>query len=246
MAITINIEEVMKMEKQKKSKTEGIFIEYDGSIYELKMTFNHMDIVNAIEEHIGEISIYNFEVKSEEKILEEGMIKKFFPYVGKFKIDGSRKVTNNYFVPVYSELLNILFLLYKDAVLLENSFSYIDRLYTIGTQANAPRTTEFIKRFLKKMEIEILNKYSIEELSYSLDCLIKIDDIEISKTFSSLKQLLETSTKNKERINNLGLNDKFIDAIKVKQKDEEYECVIAKAKEPFIYKMYYNRDKKHN
>ena len=37
----------------------------------------------------------------------EGMVKKFFPYVGKFKIDGSRKVTNNYFAPVYSELLNI-------------------------------------------------------------------------------------------------------------------------------------------
>lgn len=241
MSIMRKIKDVEKIEKDKKT---SIFVENDGWIYELKMTFDHMDIVNAIEEHISDINIYNFEVKSEDMILEEGMIKKFFPYVGKFKIDGSRKVTNNYFVPIYSELLNILFLLYKDAVLLENSFSYIDRLYTIGTQANAPRTTEFIKRFLEKMEIEILNKYSIEELSYSLDCLIKIDDIEISKTFSSLKQLLETSTKNKERINNLGLNDKFIDAIKVKEKDEEYECVIAKANKSF-YKMYYNGDKKY-
>ena len=228
---------IKTVEKIEKDKKTSIFVENDGWIYELKMTFNHMDIVNAIEEHICDINIYNFEVKSEEMILNEGMIKKFFPYVGKFKIDGSRKVTNNYFVPSYSELLNILFLLYKDAVLLENSFRYIDRLYTLGTQTNAPRTTEFIKRFVEKMEIEILNKYSVEELSYSLDCLIKIDNIEISKAFSSLKQLLEVSNKNKERINNLGLNDKFIDAIEAKQKDEECDAIVAKANEPF-YKIY--------
>lgn len=235
------IKDVEKIEKDNKT---SIFVENDGWIYELKMTFNHMDIVNSIEEYISDINIYNFEVKSEEMILEEGMVKKFFPYVGKFKIDGSRKVTNNYFVPSYSELLNILFLLYKDPVLLENSFDYIDTLYTLGTQANAPKTTEFIKRFLEKMDIEILKQYSVEELSYSLDCLIKIDDIEISKTYSSLKQLLEVSTKNMERINRLGLNDKFIDAIKVKQLDEEFRSIIAKVNEPF-YKVYIDQSR-HN
>lgn len=241
MSIVRSIKAAKRVEQPKKT----IFIENDNFVYEVKFTFNHMDIVNAIEEYISDINVYNFEVKSEEMILEEGMVKKFFPYVGKFKIDGSRKVTNNYFVPICSELLNILFLLYNDAVLLENSFSYIDRLYTLGIQTEASKTTEFIKKFLSNMQIDIVNKYSVEELSYSLDCLIKIEGIEISKTYSSLKQLLEASNINKERINRLGLNDKFIDAIEAKENDEEFDAIVAKVNEPF-YKMYYKGDKKHN
>lgn len=234
-----HIKKINIVEKMNDHKNETIFIENDNYIYEIKITFKHMDIVNAIEKYIGMINTYTFEVKSEDSIVNKGMSKKYFPYVGKFRLNGNLKATNNYFVPIHNELLNVLFLTHKNDTLIENSLRYIDAVY-VSYDSNG-NILEYLKNFLKKMQIEILNKYSVEELNCSLNGLMKIGNTEIRKTYSTIKQLLEDSIKNKEIINRLELNDKFIDAIKAKEKDEECDSIIAKANESF-YKQYY----KHN
>lgn len=234
-----NIKKLNIGEKTKDPKKETIFIENNNYVYEIKMTFKHMNIVNAIEKYIGMINTYTFEVKSEDAIVSKGMSKKYFPYVGKFRLNGNLKATNNYFVPIHNELLNVLFLTYKNDTLIENSLRYIDAVYVSYDINN--NILEFLKNLVSKIQIEILNKYSVEDLNYSLDGLIKISNPQISEAYSSLKKILEDSIKNKEIINRLGLSDKFVDAIKVKEKDEECDAIVAKANGSF-YKEYY----KHN
>jgi hypothetical protein len=235
VSIVRKIKDVERVEQPK----ETMFIENDGYVYEVKMTFNHMDVVNVIEQYISLISVYDFEVLSKQDIEKEGMHTKFFPKVGKFRLEGNIKTTDNYFVPEEIRILRILFSIYKKDVLTQSCFNNLDFYFTILDQLKNPTLSKVIVDFLNKMDIQILNKYSLEELNYSVESLVKVKlDFQIAKAFSTVKDLLEMSKVNRERINRLGLNNKFIDIVKAKEKDQECDAIVAKVNEPF-YKEYY-------
>lgn len=86
-----------------------IYIRYKNEILNLKITINHMDVVDAIEDYIKTADTYNFKVMSEEHVkLLYKMRPSFFPSIGKFRLDNNIKKTNNYFVPDKTPLLEEL------------------------------------------------------------------------------------------------------------------------------------------
>ena len=179
--------------------------EYDNKICKFKITFNDMDV-------------YLFEVVDEDSLENKAIAKKFFPYLGKFRLEGRFKSTNNYFAPSkQSELLSLLFSMYKTNILNEKDFEYIAKLYTLSDNDNI---LNFIKKMFSKANIKLIGECALEELNTHLNFLeIKFSEIRFSDTYISLKRILESSKENRESINKLGLNDYFIEAIKRKKEE---------------------------
>ena len=165
------------------------------------------------------MDVYLFEVVDEDSLENKVIAKKFFPYLGKFRLEGRFKSTNNYFAPSkQSELLSLLFSMYKTNILNEKDFEYIAKLYMLSDNDNI---LNFIKKMFSKANIKLIGECTLEELNTHLNFLeIKFSEIRFSDTYISLKKLLESSKENRERINKLGLNDYFMEAIKMKKTEE--------------------------
>ena len=100
-------------EIQKKDElSECICALYDDQIYKFKITTNPQDIDYLIEEYINGLDIYIFESTDANSLdnNEKELVEKFFPYLGKFRLEGKLKSTHNYFYPIGgSEMVNTLF-----------------------------------------------------------------------------------------------------------------------------------------
>jgi len=214
-------------EIQKKDElSECICALYDDQIYKFKITTNPQDIDYLIEEYINGLDIYIFESTDANSLdnNEKELVEKFFPYLGKFRLEGKLKSTHNYFYPIGgSEMVNTLFSMYKTNILKESNFKYMEKLYSFSKDSSI---LNFIKKIFSVANIELTGEITVDELNNHLNYLERFfSDIRLSYTYDtyiSMKNLLESSKKNRERINNLGLNDYFVEAIKIKnEKDNQ-------------------------
>ena len=209
------------LDKKSDNLKKCICVENNNEIYKFKVIFNHMDVVNAIEDYVKIINVYDFEVVSEETLESKGMIKKFFPPLGKFRLEGNSKATNNYFAPPKTVIFETLFSMYRNDVLTELDFIKLENEYSLAINNQDESVSKFIKNFLDKMNVELLDKYTLEELNTSLNCLERLSaESRLSKTYSSLKHLLEVSVRNRNRIVTLELSDKFNQIIKNPQANQ--------------------------
>lgn len=210
--------------KKKDKLSECICALYDDQIYKFKITTNPQDIDYLIDEYINSLDIYLFEATDEKSLNNKELAEKFFPYLGKFRLEGKLKSTHNYFYPIGgSEMVNTLFSMYKTNILKESDFKYMEKLYSLSKNSSI---LNFIKEIFSVVNIELTGEITVEELNNHLNYLERFfSDIRLSYTYDayiSMKKLLESSKENKERINNLGLNDYFVEAIKIKnEKDNQ-------------------------
>ena len=212
-------------EIQKKDElSECICALYDNEIYKFKITTNPQDIDYLIEEYINGLDIYIFESTDANSLdnNEKELVEKFFPYLGKFRLNGRFKSTNNYFYPIGgNEMVNVLFSMYKTNILKESDFKYMEKLYSLSKDSSI---LSFIKKIFSVANIELTGKCTVDELNNHLNYLERFfSDIRLSyayDTYISMKNLLESSKENREKINNLGLNEYFMEAINNKKENE--------------------------
>ena len=212
----------MQWKNRKKDElSECICALYDNEIYKFKITTNPQEMDCLIEEYINGLDIYLFEATDEKSLEIKEVAEKFFPYLGKFRLEGKLKSTHNYFAPIGgSEMLRILFFMYKTSILKEKDLKYMGKLYSIS---NDPSILNFIKKIFSVADIEVTGTCTVEELKSHLNTLERFfSEIRFSDAYISMKKLLESSKENRERINNLGLNDYFIEAIKNKKEEMGY------------------------
>ena len=73
----------------------------------------------------------------------------------------------------------------------------------------------FLKDFVSNMNLELLDKYFLEELNPGIQLISKIYAQKgVKETYEDLRSILAASKTNKEPVNDLGLNDEFIEVIK--------------------------------
>lgn len=196
-----------------------VCVEINNKIYKFKITFEHMDIVDLIEEHVKTLDRGFFEMKPESS-LNSPLMKKFFPYAGKYRLKGKLVATDNYFVPPTTGMLEILFSIYENDTLEQSQFIYIGKISKISNSK-----INFLKSFFDKANIELLDMYTLEEFNTTLNLLDNIKaGIKVTDTYFTLKELLIFSKESNKIINDLGITDKFINAIeKGSKKNKTYE-----------------------
>lgn len=190
-----------------------VCIGFDDKIYKFKITFEHMDVVNLIEEYINTLDRDFFVLKPEDSLNSNFLGKKFFPYMGKYRLKGKLKATDNYLEPPMTKTLEVLFSIYSNNIVKRSDFMYIN--------GNA----KFIKNFFDKANIELYDIYTLEEINTSLNLLDKLEaGIRLTDSYLVIKNLLTEAKNNNSKIKSLDVNDKFEEAIeKGIKKNKTYE-----------------------
>lgn len=185
-----------------------VCVEINEKIYKFKITFEHMDIVNLIEYYTKTLDRNFFKMKPESS-LNNPLMKKYFPYAGKYRLKGKLIATDNYFVPPTTGTLEMLFSIYENETLEQSQFIYLGKIYEMSNGK-----VDFVKKIFDKANIELFDIYTLEEFNTSLNLLDRISGgIRLNDAYFVLKELLIQSKENNKRINDLGITDKFINAI---------------------------------
>ena len=117
--MSLHVVDIKEGYKECKSLEYCFCAEYNNQICKFKISFDDLDVTNLIEDYMNLIDIYCFEVVPESSLKDNPFYKKFFPYLGKFRLDGSFKSTHNYFAPSFeSEMLKIFSSMYHTNILL--------------------------------------------------------------------------------------------------------------------------------
>ena len=193
----------------------NIYIRQNNEILNIKIVFNHMDVVDAIEDYINDSNIYFFEVLDEKNIKKKFNLKtSFFPYVGTFRMEGNLKKTNNYFVPGLDDGLILLIDLYNEKNNLV-TFKNLQKLYELN------KKNKILSNLCLKMDIELLERFDLNTLNSVINNSTKQIDLEYYK---KIKFILETAKLNEEKLSLLGLDFKFEKYVsKQKVKENKYE-----------------------
>lgn len=192
-----------------------IYIRYNNEILNFKITINHMDVVDAIEDYIKTADTYNFKVMSEEHVkLLYKLRPSFFPSIGKFRLDNNIKKTNNYFVPDKTPLLEELIDLYNDNLVYLGTLNHLNSIKNELVKKKNRIQLLILRELCSKFSLELVEKYNIEVLEKILNCsnnLININDL------NKMNWILKSSKKNEAIFKSLGL-DKKIECAKEEKK----------------------------
>lgn len=216
--MAMNAIDVKKAIKESDHLENCVCVLYDNQICKFKITFEDVDVDNLIEDYLNSRDIYLFEATDEDSLEDKSVATKFFPYLGKFRLEGRFKSTDNYFAPIsQGGMLKILFSMYRSNILKENNLDEFEKLYSVAESDNI---LNFINQIFSNANIELFNAYTLEELETSIDLLEKVSSSSrFFHAYLALKKLLESSKANRERIDKLGLNDYFVEAIEKKKED---------------------------
>ena len=191
---------------EKFSLYDSICIRHNNEILNVKITINHMDIVDVIENYVKTEDTYNFRVMCEEDVKLLRIRPSFFPFIGKYRLENSIRKTNNYFVPEKTPLLEELIDLYNDNHIYYISLNNLNLINNELIKNNNGTRLLILKKLCSKFSLELLEKYNIESLekiiNYSNN-LINKDDL------NKMKWILKSSKENELIFNSLGLNEKI-------------------------------------
>lgn len=192
-----------------------IYIEENGELLEFKLSFNHMDVVNAIEGVIAHTNIFDFEVISKQDLQKTGIPFHFYPRVGKFKLNGNMFSTENYFAIEKSSALDLLSKLYHEEFINSDILNEMMVQYLDAKQNNKDSLVNIYTNLFSNLVVELNNKYNLDDINTTLETLNTLNMSKAFKTsFLILKNILQTTKSNRENIHNLGLNKKFEESSK--------------------------------
>lgn len=221
--------EVCSDEKRiNKTTKDHIFLEKDGQILKFKVSIPHLDITNAIETYLNNSKLDNCILKSEK------YAKLYYPLnliesVGKFKLEGNWRKTKNYFIPKPNALTEFLYDKYR--IYNENVALYIEDLsklsYFIDIYKEEDKDVELniINTLKSKFIVELVEVYDLDlnQLEIYIENIEKmVGNVKSRTTLYKLRNILIFGEQSKVYINELGIENKFIKAIK---KDKEKQKV---------------------
>ena len=186
---------------------DSIYLENENEILKLILKFNHMDIREIIVDYIQGVNIYNLKALDDISIESEYKTNvSFFPFIGKFKLEGNFKKTNNYLVPPNTELLRKLIGFYNCNNNFNNSISYHDlnvlnSLYKLSKEQNNILEESTLKNLFSKIHVQLVERLDKTLLKNVINSNNMINKDE----YRQIKFLLVSASENKEIFNEFGL-----------------------------------------
>ena len=200
-----------------------IYLQNDDQLLKFRVEFDHVDIVNAIEKYISNINIYNFKLVNEKeaKTLETPL--KFFPSVGKFKLENGIIKTQNYLVPMHynRELLKLLNSKYKFSEITQKDLKNFSKIKQDCIDFDNKKELNLINDLLLGIKIELLESYKFNEnVGNGIIEYIKklVGEQEAFEVIKKLNTILISCKENNKHVEFLGLKSLFMQASQKKNK----------------------------
>lgn len=197
-----------------------IYIEKNGEILRLKVTFDHMSIVDALEKYIANCNTFNFEVQSEEQAKRNyDLSTKYFPYLGKFRLEDSFFKTDNYYVPEKTELLKFLINAYNAKTVTQNLLKDLCVCCEDALSDKEITHQEILDNMILKMSVEVEDSYTMDEIDTTINFVNKFqNEVGLNTTLRKIKWILNQTKDNGKFISELGLQNKIEEAVNTKKK----------------------------
>ena len=193
----------------------NIYLQSNDQLLKFMVEFDHANIVDALEEYISNINIHNFKLVNEKeaKTLETPL--KFFPYVGKFRLENGIIKTQNYLVPQHynKELLKLLNSKYKFSEITQKDLKKLFKIKQDCIDFDKKKELHLINDLLLGIKIELVESYKFNEtvgngiIEYIKKLVGEQESIEIIK---KLNAILKTSKENDKILEFLGIKSLFI------------------------------------
>lgn len=216
-------------EGKRSKKDEFIYLDTDKRILKYRAKLNHLAITDAIEECIANISVYSYEVLDKKHAEMSAIPLKFLPKVGKFKLAENIFKTQNYLVPRSTDLMKLLNKIGKNCINGVCTLTRYDlnKLYEIMMESfNNKKYSEvdIILDLCSKLNIELVDEYNInKELIFKASRIVEslTYNSETFQTLSDLSIIMNSLNTNLDQICKLGLEKKFIEAVRVKKQAQK-------------------------
>lgn len=206
------------------NKDKNIYVESNGKIYEYEIRFNHMNVVDAIESYIKNISVYDFVLVNEKQAKVMGTPIKFLPYMGEFRLEGSCLKTNNYLTPVVSYFLNFLNNKYKDNIITNDDLKFLYEIKKYYEENSRLKELEILEDLFHGIRVSLINIYDFNE-KIGNEILLSFENINISEEFKiileKIRELIYIFTANNKYIKELNFKDEKLNSIYEKEVDKK-------------------------
>ena len=190
---------------------DTIYLENENEILSFRLKFNHMDIREIILDYIQGVNIYYLKPLDDNSIESEYKTSvSIFPFIGKFKLEGNFKKTNNYLVPPNTELLRKLIEFYSCDNNYSNLISHHDlislnSLYKLSKEQNNTLEESTLKNLFSKIHVQL-----VERLDKTLlENMINSNNMINKSEYKEMKFILISAKENKQIFEELGLNTKI-------------------------------------
>lgn len=225
---------VSENESKRMHSFDYVYLDTGKRILKFKVEFKRvMPVVDAMKACIGNIDKQEYFVASEKDLKKLNVVpKQFLEYAGKYKLEDKLFKTDNYLVPPTTRLIGELINMYK-------SFSYESQclmnpcaLNTFCNIINDQNTTEeefeIINKLLSKIDVTLVNEFDCnsESLIVTINNIEKMVDGKTCKsTLNRLKWMLNSFESNINYINTLGIEEKFVEAVKSKSATQKVKSL---------------------
>lgn len=220
LPITQDIEIWGEEKRVDKNVGDYIYLEKDGQILKFKVSIPHLDITSCLESYINHLPVCEFDIMKESHVKAFKWPLKLVKCIGNFKLEGEHFKTRNYLVPNATELSSFLCQEYRknhiNVPFNTDDLKVLNQVNEIYLAEGNSFELDIIDILKSNIEVELEEVYDIDlnQLELYIKNIEKmLGNDESSKTLTKLRNILISSKKNKTYIEELGLQEKFDQAM---------------------------------
>lgn len=194
----------------KKTK-DYIYLQEENKILKFDVGFSYFEVLRILERYINYRDINDYTIITHKELEENNIPTGVLPYLGKFRLEGNFRRTNNYLAPKESDHL-FLWLCEKleERTLFSQDLECLYKTAKLAFEDGEEEQLQIIKDLIEKVGLAFIESYTVDynELSNKINELENKGD---KSKLNELKWIIETAKENKKYLKSLGLYDKFLE-----------------------------------
>lgn len=212
-------------ESKRKKIYDYIYLINGNELLKFEIELNHMDVVNVLEKYIDSQKTFDKSVMSEKELKDTKIPLKFLYPLGSYRLENNLFKTKNYLVPKKTPFLDLITKKYWDGIVHSTDLEFFNYIKTDAICDEDDVIPKLIDLLFENVEVELVERLEMNEdelirtMSNIRNLLNNNGDAQV--VLSRLKWILEKYKSNMKYITDLGLKDKFNDAIMIERENQK-------------------------
>lgn len=198
-----------------------IYVQEGDKILKFNVGFPYFEVLKNLEKYINQKNIYDYTVITHKELEENNIPTSVLSYLGKFRLEGNFRRTDNYLAPKdYDHLFMWLCEKSEERNLFSNDLKNIYKMTKLAFEDGEYEYQETMKDIVDSIEFSFIESYKVDYNQLSN----KINELENSgnkKKLEKLEWIFRTAKENKKYLKYLGLHDMFLESAGINKQNQK-------------------------